>query len=61
MSPKHHDPDQLAAAARAAAREAGCTCHPDIEVVEEYDGMHRAQVLHDGICSLMIRRSAGWN
>jgi len=59
MSPTHHDPDQLAAITRAAARQAGCTCHPDIDVTEEGDGMHRAQVLHDWWCRLMAAHKGG--
>lgn len=60
-TPTHHDPDQLAAVARAASKAAGCTCQPDLEVVEEYPGMHRCTVRHDAWCQLLARRSARWN
>lgn len=61
MTPRHHDPDTLSAAASTAARIAGCDCRPDVDVVEEFPAMYRATVRHDTWCTLLRRAASRWN
>ena len=41
-------------AAFAAARAEGCTCDPEVKLVE-VDGIHYGAMLHDDWCALMRR------
>lgn len=47
--------------ARLATCLAGCTCVPDITIVEEAPCVYRAKVQHDTWCELLCRRAAPWS
>lgn len=57
------DDDRLALVARAGARALGCSCSPDIVIVQPTpaDPHRHVDVEHDADCTLLRSLASPWN